>query len=210
MLALVAKILAIGTVVTAVVTQNYALVFVAAVMGAAIVLFQYLKRVPRPVSLLDQTEKNAAAACPGAADYYLPETKLAAAPTPTDLQTPPAAIIAAMPGPQYTVRTVRSVKSERPPARPAAAVQPPHWATVPNLADTVPPATLETRESRMGRSRLLRQEINAPAPLVGAVGLRAEIRRLNPLPAGPHMELVTPEELAAMNSLQPAPFFQRV
>jgi hypothetical protein len=57
-LSLAAKILAILTIVTAVFTNNYALVVVAIVCGVAVVMFDYLKNLPSPVSLTAASAQN--------------------------------------------------------------------------------------------------------------------------------------------------------
>jgi hypothetical protein len=221
LLSLAVKVLSILTIVTAVFTKNYALFVVALVCGIAVVLFEYLKHLPKPVSMLGTGTPTGAARHANHSSDFTASQQTA---------PPPSAHHAARdPHPAHFFDT--NAMEHRMPATHAATAarnfltmpQAAHarghgmlptsrrrghgYDRRPTLADAVP--AHETMESRVGRSALLRQNADYPVPRGAQAAMNRAILTLAPLPPGPNMQLVTPEELAR-ERMQAAPLFQRI
>jgi hypothetical protein len=158
------------------VTRNIAL-GVAAIVGAiALVAFAYIKKMPQSnsVALIEQ-----------------PPT--IQRPSPNTSASVNASANASREFAAFTANAHANAKDNAadPPLQPDPPQEPMTQAErrlLPSLADTAP--AMETTESRVGRSLLLRQNADFPVPESAQTEFNRELRRLAPLPAGPNMQRI--------------------
>lgn len=234
MLSLIVKILAILTIPVAAFTKNLSLFFIAILIFGIVLLFDYLKTrpdlvqtlKPKSISMLQrqkktnhkqqkQRQKQKMKKMSNDMKMIHVGTPLPANPMTQQNENEQNENQQQTQNKDANTNYVYSRLLERRPAfnlksdnqNMYAQSKPAKHMRIPTLVEAA--NKYETRESRIGRARLLRQEIDIPPPVHAAIGLRSEIRRLAPAPAGPNMQRVSKEELEQMK-MNPAPYFQRI